>query len=80
MKQRKFPAPIVILVVEIGLYVVWFFARLGGVVEVILRENMKPQLGNIALPRKASTRSAKLKNAIKASVWSRRWQWERVLF
>ena len=30
-----------------------FFARLGGAVEVILRENMKPQLGNIALPRKA---------------------------
>src|SRR5271157_6453989 len=53
MKQRKFPAPIVILLVEIGLYVVWFFARLGGAVEVILRENMKPQLGNIALPRKA---------------------------
>ena len=30
-----------------------FFARLGGAVEVILRENMKPQLGNMALPRKA---------------------------
>ncbi len=30
-----------------------FFARLGGAVEVILRDNMKPQLGNIALPRKA---------------------------
>ena len=53
MKQRKFPAPIVIVFVEIGLYVVWFFARPGGAVEVILRENMKPQLGNIALPRKA---------------------------
>jgi len=53
MKQWKFPAPIVILFVEIGLYVVWFFARLGGAVEVILRENMKPQLGDIALPRKA---------------------------
>ena len=53
MKQRKFPAPIVIPFLEIGLYVVWFFARLGGAVEVILRENMKPQLGDIALPRKA---------------------------
>lgn len=30
-----------------------FFARLGSAVEVILRDNMKPQLGNIALPRKA---------------------------
>jgi hypothetical protein len=54
MKQRKFPAPIVILFVEIGLYVVWLFARLGAAVEVILRDNMKPQLGNIALPRKAN--------------------------
>jgi hypothetical protein len=33
MKQRKFPAPIVILVVEIGLYVVWFFSRPGGAVD-----------------------------------------------
>ena len=30
MKQRKFPAPIVIPFLEIGLYVVWFFARIGG--------------------------------------------------
>jgi hypothetical protein len=33
MKQRKFPAPIVIVFVEIGLYVVWFFSRPGGAVD-----------------------------------------------
>jgi len=66
MKQRKFPglAPIVILFVEIGLYVVSFFARLGGAADVIPRENMKPQLGNIALPRKAD-RISQAESAIK---------------
>ena len=34
-------------------FFVYRLARRGGAVEVILRENMKPQLGNIALPRKA---------------------------
>ena len=65
MKQRKFPglAPILILFVGIGLYVVWFFARLGGAVEVILRENMKRRLCKIASPRKADQISAKRKNA-----------------
>ena len=55
MKQRKFPggAPILILWFGIGLYVVWFFARLGGAVDVILRQNMKRRPGNIASSRKA---------------------------
>src|SRR5208282_3665513 len=72
MKQRKFPAAIVILFVEIGLYVVWFFAGLGGAVEVILRENMKPQLGNIALPRKAD-KISQAEERFQGSVCSRRW-------
>jgi hypothetical protein len=55
MKQRKFPggAPILILLFGIGLSVVWFFARLGGAVDAILRENMKRCPGNIASRRKA---------------------------
>lgn len=48
-----------------------FFARLGGAVEVILRETMKPQWATSRCLEKR-TRSAKRKNAIKASICSRR--------
>ena len=53
MKQRKFPAPIIILFVEIGLYVVWFFARLGGAVEVILPEKHEASTGQHRIASKS---------------------------
>ena len=41
LKQRIFLglAPILILSVGFGLYALWLFTRLGGAVDVILREN-----------------------------------------
>jgi two-component system, NtrC family, sensor histidine kinase KinB len=66
MKQRIFLglAPILILFVGIGLYAVWLFTRLGGAVNVILRENYQCVLAGQAMKESGERMNSALSLAL----------------
>jgi hypothetical protein len=66
MKQRIFLglAPMFILFARIGLYSIWLFTRLGGEVEVILRENYKCLLAGQAMEESAERMDSALSLAL----------------
>ena len=66
MKQRIFLgfAPIFILFVGIGLYAVWLLTRLGGAVDVILRENYQCVLAGQAMKESAEGMDSALSLAL----------------
>ena len=84
LRRRSGPYPfvwdrILILLFGIGLYVVWFFGRLGGAVDVILRENMKRRPGNIRVVSKGRQDQPSGRTLPKHRSAACDGQWERVL-
>jgi E1-E2 ATPase len=66
MKQRILLglAPIFIICVGIGLYAIWLFSRLGGAVDVILRENYQCVLAGQAMKESAERMDSALSLAL----------------
>jgi two-component system, NtrC family, sensor histidine kinase KinB len=66
MKRRIFLGllPIIVLLVGVGLYAVWLFARLGGSIDTILRENYQSVLAGQAMKESAERMDSGLSFAL----------------